>query len=108
MSGICAAWERGNPQSASRTVALMNAGLTLASSERFDQESHDGLSIGVTARFAGQQIHRSSRLIVACDAALVNGKELASTLGGVTEFLQPNGSAALIAALYQRFGNGFV
>ena len=57
----------------------------------------------MSARFAGQQIYRDRRVLLACDAELLNEKELAAAAGATVPT-----TAALLAALYERFGAGFV
>jgi len=103
MSGICAVWRKGNPRHLAETLASMTAGLLLESSERAGQETEGDAGLGVSARFSGQQIHRGSHVLLACDAELLNEKELASMAGasGLT-------TAALLAALYERSGTAFV
>ena len=103
MSGICAVWRKGNPRHLGETLASMTAGLLLESPEQAGQETEGDAGIGVSARFSGQQIHRGSDVLLACDAELLNEKELVSTAGvsGLT-------TAALLAALYERFGTAFV
>ena len=60
----------------------------------------------MSARFDEQQIYKDDQVLLACDADLLNEKELCESLGR-----KPEGgarTAALLAALYARFGCGFV
>jgi asparagine synthase (glutamine-hydrolysing) len=108
MSGICAVWRKDNPEGAVRTLASVNAGLSLVAGENQRMES-DGVSgVGVSSRFAGQQIYRNGRVLVACDADLMNEDELASMAGAPAPAPEDQRTAALMAALYERFGCGFV
>jgi asparagine synthase (glutamine-hydrolysing) len=103
MSGICAVWRQDSPRLLSDNLASVCGGLSLASWERISTETNGEAGVGVSSRFSGQQIHRGGRILLVCDAELLNEKELAATAGvsGLT-------TAALLAALYQRFGAGFI
>src|ERR1035441_7701797 len=104
MSGICAVWRESDERGAARTLADVTAGLTLDSSEQTATEADADAGVGVSARFQTQQLHRGNGLLIACDADLQNEDELGRDLPGP----RPAGTAALMAALYQRFGNGFL
>jgi asparagine synthase (glutamine-hydrolysing) len=109
MSGICAVWRKDNPEGAAAALASANSGLSLVPSERLSQESDRaaGAGVGVSARFAGQQIHRGGRVLVACDAELMNEDQLVEAVGAGA--MGSDGkTAALLAALYERFGCDFV
>ena len=86
----------------------MNAGLSLVEEERRHQEIDWGAGIGVSAQFAGQQIYRNERVLLACDADLVNEDDLIEEIGFRSEAFEVDGAAALMAALYDRFGGEFV
>jgi len=103
MSGICAAWRNDNPRRIGATLSSMTAGLCLNKLEQQGQETEGGAGLGVSARFPGQQIYSGAHVLLACDADLLNQKDLVGTAGapGLT-------TAALLAALYERFGAGFV
>ena len=106
MSGICAVWHKDRPQEIARTLAAVNGGLSMSPSDRARHELEGGIGIGVQARFPdSQQIVRNHRVILACDAELLNGHELWSAAGAPGPF---TGAAALLAALYERFGDTFV
>lgn len=108
MSGICAVWRRDRPERTAETLALINAGLSTVVVERSSQQCDLPAGIGVSARFPGQQIYRDPQVLVACDADLMNEKELFDAVGSKTEAPGDAGTAALFATLYERFGAGFV
>jgi asparagine synthase (glutamine-hydrolysing) len=108
MSGICAVWHKENPERISNALASLNAGLSVAPSERNAQESIEGAGVGVSAGFPNQQIWRDGQVMLACDADLLNEAELAATLGHRAEASERPSTAALLAALYERFGRDFV
>jgi asparagine synthase (glutamine-hydrolysing) len=103
MSGICAVWRKEDPRQVRGTLASILGGLSLEPAERTGQEIEGAAGVGVSARFSGQQIHRGDQVLVACDAELLNQKELTREAG-----IADNGCAALLAALYLKFGAGFV
>ncbi len=107
MSGICAILRGDKPEALAQTLAAATRGLSLASLERAKQEIDPGLGVGVSARFPTQQIYRNARVLVACDADLLNETELRGLANGEQA---PDGArtAALLAALYERFGCDFV
>ena len=72
MSGICAVWWKGNPTGAAATLTSMNAGLSLNGSEEGAEENDQGAGVAVSALFAEQQIYRDGRILLACDAELIN------------------------------------
>ena len=89
-------------------LAVLNAGLSLAASERTARESIEGAGVAVSACYPSQQIWRDGNLMLACDAELLNERELEATLGHRTEASERPATAALLAALYERFGPDFV
>jgi len=103
MSGICGIWRRDNPRQIGEGLAAMTAVLSLEPQERIGQETGEYAGVGISARFAGQQIHRSAHVLLACDAELLNEKELARAAG-----VSGLATAPLLAALYQRFEDAFV
>ena len=106
MSGICAVWHKNRPVDLTGTVSAVTAGLALSSSERPRHETDHGVGLGVQVRFAdAQQIFRDPRVLLACDAELLNHRELAASIGARD---QDVGRAALLAALYERHGEAFV
>ena len=107
MSGICAVWRSDNPGSAAGTLASLARGLSLAQEERAAQEAAPVAGVAVSARFDTQQIHRAGDVLVACDADLYNETELRALVSaGSVE--KTAGTAALMAALYNRLGPAFV
>lgn len=103
MSGICAVW-RKDGDNAARLLASVNGGLAISAEERAGQETDSVAGVGVSARFSGQEIYRDDRVLLACDTDLLNEKELASSAGPGQK---AHGPAALMAALYQKFGADF-
>ena len=108
MSGICAVWRKQNPERVADTLASIRAGLSIVGEERFARESDQGVGVGVSARFDEQQIYKDDRVLLACDAELLNEKELCESLGRKPEGDAGRRTAALLAELYARFGSGFV
>src|SRR4051812_43896472 len=110
MSGICAVWNTTRPGGTGATLAAVTRGLSLAPEERVEYRTGPSAGVGVSARFATQQIYESSRLQIVCDADLDNESELLALADGVGTMPPPSGAgtAALLAALYERFGRGFV
>lgn len=109
MSGICAVW-RKNPEGTAETLASVAAGLSLAARERAGREMADGAGAGVAVSsvFATQQIYRNDRVLIACDADLHNLDELQALTSDREPVAESAKTAALLAALYERFGPGFV
>lgn len=107
MSGICAVWRKQDPGRTAQTLASVCAGLKLDRSERVETAADESAAVGVSARFATQQIYRSPRLLVACDADLYNEAEIWKLLGGVPQSPAESATAAGLGGLYERFGTGF-
>ena len=107
MSGICAVWRKEHGEPVAETLASITRGLALDSSERVRQEAADGAGVGVSSRFGTQQIYISGRVLVACDADLINQDELRGLVSG-REPSAGDKTAALMAALYEQFGTDFV
>jgi asparagine synthase (glutamine-hydrolysing) len=107
MSGISGAWRKNEPPRIATTVAALNAGLSFSPGDRAEVETlpEAGAGVGVQARFDGQETFRNERVLLACDAELVNEAELRRSLG-IDHGLQGHG--ALLAALYERHGVRFV
>jgi asparagine synthase (glutamine-hydrolysing) len=103
MSGICAVWRKDNPRGVVETLASIRSGLALEAPERTSQEIEGDAGLAISARSAEQQIYRDGEVLLACDAELLNQKDLAHEAGstGLT-------TAALLSTLYKRFGPGFV
>jgi asparagine synthase (glutamine-hydrolysing) len=85
----------------------MTAGLSMAMEERPDERTDAGLGVGVSARFGGQQIYQNPRVLVVCDADLLNEDELAKEIGASLPPGNEN-TAELLAGMYERFGVDFV
>jgi asparagine synthase (glutamine-hydrolysing) len=108
MSGICAVWRKENPERVAATLNSALGGLSLLEPEVATQEICGAAGAGVSARFATQQIYRNGHTVVACDAELFNEKELAELAGLQPPAAEGSGRAALLAALYERYGCDFV
>jgi asparagine synthase (glutamine-hydrolysing) len=106
MSGICAAV--GQASTCQGMLAAMAAGLRLDPAERLESVSDGAAGVAIARRFDSQQIHDNGRILVACDAEFYNEEELWGGIAGQGGPAQTGGSAPLIAALYERFGAGFV
>ncbi len=104
MSGICAVWRRDHPEQVPEMLGAVSEALLLHEAERVERLTAPGIGLGVSARFATQQIHQNSQVMIACDADLQNEEELRGSIGRHESM----GTAALLAALYERFGSGFV
>src|ERR1700722_4650100 len=104
MSGICAVWRRDHPEQVHEALSAVTEGLFLHPSERVERLTASGIGLGVSARFATQQVYQDSQVMVACDADLNNEKELWDSAG----HREDAGTAALLATLYDRFGACFV
>jgi asparagine synthase (glutamine-hydrolysing) len=107
MSGICAVWRPGNPNRTAETLASVIDGLALAAVEQPARETDGDAGVGASRRFSTQQTYANDRVLVACDADLLNEDELKATVerGKPTPNRQ---TAALLANLYERFGAEFV
>jgi len=104
MSGICAVWRKQDPARLADMLAAVNGGLSVAASERMDRKTalECGAGVAVSAAFATQQVHEDPHVLVACDADLCNEDELRVSAGEKNSPV-----AALIAAMYDRFGSDF-
>ena len=107
MSGICAVWRKDTHELVAPSLASAAAGVQQADVERLSSATCGEAGIAVSARFAGQQIYRGQGLLVACDAELVNARELAGTVTVDESAPDKACLAALIAALYIRHGVDF-
>jgi asparagine synthase (glutamine-hydrolysing) len=104
MSGICAVWRRDRPEQIAEVLGAVSGGLSLDDSERMERATASGIGLGLSARFATQQLYQDAQVIIACDADLSNAEELRGSVGRGDDL----GTAALLAALYERFGAGLV
>src|SRR5438105_3749364 len=108
MSGICAIWRKGNPGQASETLTAVTGGLALTPKERTSRLMEGTAGVAVSARFDTQQCYQNARVLLVCDAQLYNEEELGSSTGSREEVADNPKTAALLAALYERNGCGFV
>ena len=83
-------------------------GLSGHVNDRVDRLMDVSAGVAVAARFSTQQIFSNSRLLIACDADLYNENELKGGAGDGSEVPENARTAALLAALYERFGSSFV
>jgi asparagine synthase (glutamine-hydrolysing) len=104
MSGICAVWRRDRPEQMAEVLGAVSGGLSLDDSERMERATASEIGLGVSARFATQQLYQDAQVMIACDADLSNAEELRGSVGRGDDL----GTAALLAALYERFGAGLV
>ena len=105
MSGICAVWRKHDPGGIAAMLTAVNAGLHGSADERSVQEVADRAGVAVQARFHSQQIIRNGRVLLVCDADLLNENELSSAVAQAGE--RPT-TAALLATMYERDGDRFV
>ena len=103
MSGICATW-RKHPGTVAEALASMIGGLALVPEERSAQEIAEAVGAGVSARFDGQQIYCDRRVLLVCDAELLNEKELGALCEEGNERADEAPVAGLLARLFVRFG----
>jgi asparagine synthase (glutamine-hydrolysing) len=108
MSGICAVRRLDSPELVEHTLALVTGGLSLDSRDWLKSEWEQEIGVGLAARFDGQNIYRSSRFLIACDADLQNVDELQALAGDREPAGERQRIAALLAGLYERFGCAFV
>jgi asparagine synthase (glutamine-hydrolysing) len=108
MSGICGAWWGGNPHGANHTLRAISHGLSVHGVEDVQQRMDEDAGVAVSARFSGQQIHEDAKTVIACDAELYNEEELAELVKHAGPPGDDAGTAALLAALYERFGTDFI
>jgi asparagine synthase (glutamine-hydrolysing) len=104
MSGICAVWRKDAAERVAGTLASVSRGLAVSKLERVEQRTSPGAGVAVSAVFHTQQIYENDRILAACDADLYNEAELRELAGTREE----TGTAPLLAALYDRFGSGFI
>src|SRR5579862_7480976 len=108
MSGICAVWRKQDAGRTQATVGSVCAGLRLDRSEKSKTAIAGSAGVGVSARFPGQQLIETPRLLLACETDLYNQGELFKLLGGAPDATADSATAATLAALYDRFGTGFL
>ncbi len=108
MSGICAVCRLGNPGALNGTLADMLGGLSANNAERVLKISQASVGVGVTARFASQQIYQNERVLIACDAELYNENSLAATFARGEASTEGSATASLLGAMYEKTGLDFV
>jgi asparagine synthase (glutamine-hydrolysing) len=108
MSGICAVW-RKDGAGTGRDLNAMTQALSISGPERASLEIDGSVGVGVSALWNTQQLYRNEGILVACHADLCREDELwkhcDERRGAADKGCE---TAALIAALYERFGCGCV
>jgi len=109
MSGICGVWRAqwGATDGLAGALAALTSGLSL-DSERQEMKTGEAAGVGVSARFATQQIYQDSRVLLACDADLDNQDDLEKLVRHSSPIAENARTASLLADLYERFGETFV
>ncbi len=103
MSGICGVWQKANPGLGAQSLRAMTKSLALERFELTPTAIDGGAGVGVASRYTSQELFESPGILLACDAELFNESELRSLTGNAE-----TGTAALLAALYERFGIAFL
>jgi asparagine synthase (glutamine-hydrolysing) len=109
MSGICAVCnEEGSGHIASIADSVA-ACLSLEANRERLLRDRDGVSaaLAVSVRYPGQQMYGDERVLLVCDADLIDEAELVPA-GFSPPASETNRTAALLAALYHRVGTDFV
>lgn len=106
MSGICAIWNKENPSRAAGMLEAVSNGLAIDRVEVRRLERDGAAGVGVSAQFGTQQVYQDSRVLVACDADLLNERELRTVVGDVR--VGGTGTPALLAALHEKLGSAFI
>jgi asparagine synthase (glutamine-hydrolysing) len=109
MSGICAILH-DHPEHLAETLGDMTRRLALDTAERLSErvDCSTGAGVGLAIRFATQQIYQSPRILMACDAELLNEQELRQGAPQQEDVDPGAEKAALLSRLYERFGDRFV
>src|SRR5262245_16280447 len=110
MSGICAVWRKDDIRQTAGALGLIAGGLSLETPECVETRIEQIAGVGVCSRFVTQQIHQNGRVLIACDADIYNVDELRGLVSHTEDAEVPEKAktAALLAALYERFGPAFV
>jgi asparagine synthase (glutamine-hydrolysing) len=103
MSGICAVWQKANPDLGPQLLRSVTSGLALEPFESIRTAIDGGAGVGVAARYDSQELYETADLLLASDADLFNKSELRGMLGE-----HDGGTASLLAGLYLRFGTAFL
>ncbi len=107
MSGLCAVVARRNASRARELLAELSHASKIQPCEKVRWKFELGGGIGIAARLCTQQFFESSHILLACDADLSNESELRGMLD-VTDPAEIITTAALLTALYEKFGSVFV
>jgi asparagine synthase (glutamine-hydrolysing) len=107
MSGICAVWRTDGSGGVGEALASLGGGMSPLGKENFRRESDAEAGVAVSARFETQQVYRNERVLIACDAELYNEDELRELVGAGNIAAGNSKTAAMLAALYERFGSDF-
>jgi asparagine synthase (glutamine-hydrolysing) len=109
MSGISAVWrdQWESPERFLTTIATLTGALCL-DSEQSVTRTAEAAGVGVSSCSSRRQIHQDERVLIACDADLDNEDELTALMRSSSPAAATGGTANLMAALYERFGEGFV
>lgn len=86
-------------------VRGMVSALSMDASASASHHSETEISLGVTSALGTASLYSGNQVLVACDAELVNQRELEKTISNLS---QPGTSATLIGGLYLRHGEEFV
>jgi asparagine synthase (glutamine-hydrolysing) len=105
MSRICAVWQREVPHTASSVLTALSAGLFPHASVPGRQDTVPGVGVAIRSAAPAPNLHRNQRVLLACDADLLNEAELTAVAG---QSGQRASTAELLAALYERDGERFV
>ena len=108
MSGICGVWRLDGSEGVAGILSSVSRGLSLRPSERIERKFEHGVGLAVAARFSTQQIYENSRVLVACDCDLLNEEQLRESASSDPSVPDNGKSAALMGALYERFGCDFL
>jgi asparagine synthase (glutamine-hydrolysing) len=106
MSGICAVWHESNSHWTSAAISGITRAMSLHADDVPRHRTETCAAVGVSARFANQQIWESDSVFIACDAELYNEEELGGAAAQGEH--EPAGTARFIAGLYNRVGPTFV
>jgi asparagine synthase (glutamine-hydrolysing) len=108
MSGICAVWRKEAGARPGGMLAAMSRGLALTPETGVQEMENGAAGVAAAARFRTQQVYGDPDVLLACDADLYNEADLAGLTGGSARDSKNGATAALLAALYHRFGQDFV
>jgi len=109
MSGISAIWQAQGerPERFAATLATLTGALCIDSEQSLIKTA-ETCGVGLSSPSSTRQIHQDNRLLIACDADLDNENELTLLVRSSSYPTANARTASLIAALYERVGEGFV